>query len=433
MPDPIDPDKLQSVSEAVQVLQKTIDEVKEGLPSAEQQALFEKIEPTFAAFDKLGEKMTQSEKDALELKGEMADLKETLEEKDASAATMSAEIETLQADVARRQSDRKEDPKAFKKGDEWKAFNKWAREGVEAMGSELKAGTLRTDVNVTGGFLTGVEFEAELTRIVTELNNMRGLARVTSIAGPEIEVPVRTTLPVAVYKGQTEDTSKTSSNFETNTIRPIRVSLQTGATQQALSHTEYDLDSEMSRDAGLAFAVAEGVGNVTGSGSGEPQGFLDASAGVTLFPSTATLSGTIDGDDLMKLMGEIKDGYEPTMVMNRRTLAKLRTLRAGSGFAADDGKGNYLWDPALNGPATGELAGMPYSIMPAMPDLSADSKSVAIGDWFRSFRIVDTLGLMMVRDPFTEAGQNIVVLTWHRFNTSQVIIAEGIRILTSKS
>ena len=84
--------------------------------------------------------------------------------------------------------------------------------------------------------------------------------------------------------------------------------------------------------------------------------------------------------------------------MNRATEAECRKLR--------DNQGNYLVTQNT-GNITGvplgsfNLFGFPIVNFEDMPDLAADSFSIAFGDFGQGYQVVDRQGIRILRDPFS--------------------------------
>ena len=107
------------------------------------------------------------------------------------------------------------------------------------------------------------------------------------------------------------------------------------------------------------------------------------------FPSTNP------SDVLVDLIYALKAGYRQNavFVMNRKTQAQVRKFK--------DGQGNYLWQPPAV--AGGRASLMSFDVVEAedMPDVAANSLSVAFGDFRRGYLVVDRQGVTVLRDPFT--------------------------------
>ncbi len=66
-----------------------------------------------------------------------------------------------------------------------------------------------------------------------------------------------------------------------------------------------------------------------------------------------------------------------------------------------DTSGQYLWQPGLQSGEPQTLMGRPIERMEDMPDVAANSLSVAFGDWHQAYAIVDRIGIRVLRDPFS--------------------------------
>lgn len=106
-------------------------------------------------------------------------------------------------------------------------------------------------------------------------------------------------------------------------------------------------------------------------------------------------------------------------MMNRKTLAEVRKLK--------DGDNNYLWQPNFEAKQGGLLLG--YSVTEAedMPDIEADSFSIAFGDFNAGYQIVDRMGVRILRDAFT-AKPYVKFYTTKRVG-GDVINFEAIKLL----
>ena len=75
--------------------------------------------------------------------------------------------------------------------------------------------------------------------------------------------------------------------------------------------------------------------------------------------------------------------------MNRRTVSAVRKFK--------DGEGNYIWSPAGQPGQTSSLLGYPVTEIETMPDVAANSFSVAFGDFAKGYLIVDRAGVQVPR------------------------------------
>lgn len=391
---------MNDVVESVKTLRE---EFAKGSPDQEKIA---KIEKGLETFEEKSQALIATQKatdqKALEL-----------EEK---ASGFEEQIKALEIEVARGGTSGA--VKDYHDSPEYKALQQFTATG-SFDDAEQKA-LLRTDSDTSGGFLVPLEMDNSITKEITEISAIRSVARVRTIAAKSLEIPGRSSIPVATYEGEAEAGDDSTSNYRNETLTTFRQTFTSPITMDMLMDAAFNMESEIMSDASEAFALGEGAGFVNGNGNKTPKGFLQDSR---ITGRNSSTSGTIDADDVILISGELKVGYSPTYIFNRRTLAFLRTLKATDG--------NFLWQPGLNGVVANTINGFPYLIAEDMPDIAANSKSIAFGDFLRGYTIVDRTGLSVVRDEFTMKKQAIVEFTMNRWNTGQVTLPEAIKVITT--
>ena len=309
--------------------------------------------------------------------------------------------------------------KNYKDSEEFKALEVFVKEGSMAITPEMKA-NLRTDSDVQGGFLVAVEMDNVITKKITEISPIRSIARVRTLASKSLSVPVRDTIPKAAYEGEAETGTDDTSTYANETLTAFRQTVTIPITQDMLMDAAFDMEAEIMTDGGESFAQGEGEGFVVGTGFKQPSGFTIDSR-VVANARTSAVSSTINFDDMMNLTGDLKTGYNPVYVFNRRTLAFLRTLKGGDGHP--------LWQPGMNGIVVNTINGFPYIIAEDMPDIASATIPVAFGDFTRGYTIVDRTGMGVIRDELTLKKKAIVEFTLQRWNTGQVTLPEAIKLL----
>lgn len=324
-------------------------------------------------------------------------------------------FEALELEIARSGGAAKSD---YRESDNYKALQGFVIKGSD-IDQEMKA-LLRTDSDTAGGYLVMGEMDNEITKGITEISDIRSIARVRSISSKSLEMPIRKGILVATFEGEGESDDDSVSNYGNETVTPYRQSVTIPITMDQLQDSNFNMEAEIFSDAGEAFAVGEGIGHVSGSGVKAPEGFL-THADLVAGARVGTASGTVGADDVILMTGDLKTGYKPVYVMNRRTLATLRTLKATDN--------SYLWQPGMNGVVASTLNGHPYILANAMPDLAANSLSIAFGDFRRGYTIVDRTGVSVTRDDVTKKKQAIVEFTVRRWTTGMVVLPEAIKLL----
>ena len=420
---------IQEIGTAVNLLR---DEVKSLRPDPEKLARINVLLDEHE--EKVSQPLTLATQLAAKNEAEIVDLKTDLEAKGVEAGEARTRVDALELQLARTGGSIRIEN--FKDSEEYKALNDYCRHGLGNMTSEQKQ-LLRTDSGVEGGFLLSpTELDSSITKIITEIDGIRSIARVRTISSKSMEVPIRNVIPVAVYEGEQETGTDDVSTYASETLTPFRQTFTSPITVDMLMDSAFDMEAEIASDAAEAFAFGEGAAFVNGTGFKEPEGFLTNATIIAGEREGAAGGAKLHAQDVILLTGDLKFGYNPVYVLNRRTLADLRSLRADSGQAADDGKGQFLWNPGIMDPlAAGAVGnntinGFPYVLANSMPDAdTATNRPIAFGDFRRGYTIVDRTGMSVIRDEFTLKKRAIVEFTMNRWNTGQVTLAEAITIL----
>jgi HK97 family phage major capsid protein len=154
------------------------------------------------------------------------------------------------------------------------------------------------------------------------------------------------------------------------------------------------------------FATQEGTAFVTGDGNNKPKGFLSyntvvnssynwGNIGYIESGSTGAFPTTNPSDVLVDLIYAVNSGYRQNavFVMNRKTQSAIRKFK--------DTTGNYLWQPPTLAGGKASLMTFPVIEAEDMPDIAANSLSIAFGDFYRGYLVVDRAGVTILRDPYT--------------------------------
>lgn len=416
MPDPI------SAQEALQI----VGEIRKDLEGVRDAALLPeektRINKALDEFEDHRQKLVLERKARENVEATLVEVKAELEQRKAEGAKaveLKARVEELAGIVAQRAAMQGGDgTKAWKDSPEYKALHVWARDPREFTAEHKNL--LRTDIDTAGGFLVPTELDTELRKKIVELDPVRSICRVRSMAVKTMEIAIRNTIPVAYYEGEAEAAQKDKSTYSNVSVTAHRQAITLPVTVDQLMNAAFDVESEMGADAALAFATGEGNNFVNGDGVKKPEGFMQHSAIVA-----STQLGTHDNiaADLIKITGTLKIGYDPMFAMHRTTLANLRGQR--------DTNGQFLWSPGMNGPVQNTIAGYGYILLASMsPYITIGGKPFAFGDFRRGFEVYDRTGMGVIRDDVTRKDEAIVEFAFRRWNTSKVILPEAITIHT---
>jgi HK97 family phage major capsid protein len=289
-------------------------------------------------------------------------------------------------------------------GEEKAAWDGYLRAG-QSHGLELKAG-LSTASN-SAGYVVPAETERAIERRLMAGSPMREIATVKTIANGLYRKPVSTAGVVAGWVAETAARPETDpATLALLDFPAADLYASPAATQALLDDALINLDEWLAAEVEDAFAAQETTAFVSGDGTNKPKGFLSyttvADAGQTwgqigyvASGAAGAFAGTSPADKLLDLIYAPKAQYRPNgrFVMNRKTVSAVRKFK--------DADGNYIWSPAPRAGETASLLGYPVTEIETMPDIAANSLSVAFGDFQRGYLIVDRAGVRVLRDPYS--------------------------------
>jgi HK97 family phage major capsid protein len=288
---------------------------------------------------------------------------------------------------------------------EKKAFDRYMRKG-DASALESKA-ALAEGTNTEGGYVVPLEIAGTIDRILAKASPIRALATVQQISSSVYRKPITTVEAASGWVGETDSVSQTAApTISAIDFPAMELYAMPAATQPLLDDAQVDMDAWLANEVQIVFAEQEGAAFVNGTGSSQPTGFLsytnvaDASwswgnLGYIASGAAGAFADTDPTDALINLAYAPKQGYRAngTWVMNRKTESVVRKFK--------DGDDNYVWAPGAGAGQPATLLGYPVAEAEDMPDIAANSYSVAFGDFRRGYLVVDRVGIRILRDPYS--------------------------------
>jgi len=290
--------------------------------------------------------------------------------------------------------------------EEKSAFDGYIRSGV---GLEVKAGL--SSAADSGGYVVPAQTERTIERRLMAGSPMREISTVRTVATGVFRKPVSTAGVASGWVAETAARPETDpATLALLEFPAADLYANPAATQSLLDDALVDLDEWLAAEVEDAFAAQETQAFVNGDGVNKPRGFLSyttvaeashvwgqigyvASGAAGAFTATSATSNPTD--KLIDLIYAPKAQYRPNgrFVMNRRTVSTVRKFK--------DVDGNYIWSPATRAGETASLLGYPVTEIETMPDVVANSLSIAFGDFQRGYLIVDRAGVRVLRDPYS--------------------------------
>lgn len=287
------------------------------------------------------------------------------------------------------------------------AFVDYMRSGDASGLKGLEQKALSAGVPTDGGVLVTPPVEREILHRMSMASPIRSLATVQSISTATFKKAFSTTGPGAGWIGEAAARPQTTSQVIADMNFPtMELYAMPAATQTLLDDAAVNVEQWIADEVQVVFAEQEATAFVNGDGVTRPMGFMTPAKvaqaswtwgklGYLVTGTSAAFNPTAPSDSLVDLIYATKPGYRQnaTFVMNRRTQAAIRKIKATTG--------EYLWQPPaiLGQPAS--LMNFPLVEAEDMPDIAADSFAVAFGNFARAYLIVDRIGIRILRDPFS--------------------------------
>lgn len=274
---------------------------------------------------------------------------------------------------------------------------------------EAKAMTAQSDPD--GGFLTSTDMDTAIDRVAKAEMTFAALATERTIGKASYKKLVKTRGVAGGREGESEDSGENNApQYSEIEIFPIRYHAEPWVPNDLLDDSDYDLEADLTDEAGITFAELEGSDFIIGSGVKSARGILAypmvANAswawGKVGFISTgvsADFAATNKADKIIELQHSLRQRYRPgaSFLTNDQTLAVMRQFKDGSGSY-------YLWNPDPAKGPSGTFLGSLVNVDDYMPAMAANSFSLLYGDWKRSYTVVRRRGVALIRDNITKKG-----------------------------
>jgi HK97 family phage major capsid protein len=287
------------------------------------------------------------------------------------------------------------------------AFEAYVREGEAGGLRALEAKAMSIGSNADGGYLVPPEIETTIGQRLAVISPIRSIASVRTISSNVYKKPFMTAGPAVGWVGETDArTQTTSPTLDELSFPAMELYAMPAATATLLEDSAVNIDQWLAQEVEQVFAAQEGTAFVSGDGSNKPTGFLSyttvdndswswGNIGTIATGVSADFPSSDPSDVLVDLIYAVNAGYRQNgmFVMNRKTQSAIRKFK--------DAGGDYLWQPPTSVGSKASLMTFPVIEAEDMPDIAANSLSIAFGDFNRGYLVVDRAGVTVLRDPYT--------------------------------
>ncbi|HGY4915013.1 TPA: phage major capsid protein [Citrobacter freundii] len=359
----------------------------------------QELQAKFDAFKEKNDKRLEAvEQEKGKLAGEVETLNGKLSELDELKSALEEELKQVKRPAGGPQSKAASEHKT--------AFIGFMRKGKDDGLRELERKALQVGVDEDGGYAVPEELDRTILNLLKDEVVMRQEATTITVGGANYKKLVNLGGTASGWVGETDARPETDAS-KLGQIDPFMGEIYGNpqATQTMLDDAFFNVEDWINSELAIEFAEQEEIAFTSGNGTKKPKGFLAYAS--TLDPDKTRAFGTLQhilsgaaagvtADAIIKLVYTLRKVHRngAKFMMNNNSLFAIRILK--------DSEGNYLWRPGLELGQPSSLAGYGVAENEQMPDIAADAKAIAFGNFKRGYTIVDRIGTRILRDPYTK-------------------------------
>jgi HK97 family phage major capsid protein len=281
-------------------------------------------------------------------------------------------------------------------------------DGYLRRGAEVELKSFTGSVLADGGYAIPKEIDETIDSTLKGISPIRSIANVVQVGSAGYRKLV-TQNGVASGWAAEIDQRPITGTPAFNEIVPSFGDLYANpaASQAMLDDAAFDVEGWLAGEIATEFAKAEGSAFVSGNGTNKPKGFLQSPTGTAsdntrafgtlqyIATGAAGAFATNPENKLVDLVHSLRAPYRrgASWVMNASTLASIRKFK--------DSTGAFIWQAGMVSGQPDTLLGYPVVEAEDMPDIAANSLSVAFGNFKAGYLIAERAETSIIRDPFT--------------------------------
>ncbi len=286
-------------------------------------------------------------------------------------------------------------------------FSEYIRKGSETF---LKK-SLSENTGKDGEYFLPSVITSQVYNRMNFLSPMRTISRIMTVSTNYVDMLVDSKNPDAGWSTRDgQDIGETDSP-QINKIKiPVHeIYAKPKASQRLLDDSQINVEEWLINKISEKFAMLEDDAFINGDGADKPKGFLkyeseeaeEREFGKLQHFCSGANGAFIDDKTAVNTLIDIACSLKPIYVknakwiMSRSALAEIRKLKNKDGMS--------LWQPSFSESTPSTLLGYQVIIDDNMPALKfgTESISVAFGDFYSGYQIVDRQGFKVLRDPYT--------------------------------
>ncbi|MBV9529243.1 phage major capsid protein [Sphingomonas sp.] len=348
-------------------------------------------------------------------------------------AELKAELETLKAKISSGVIAAQRPALDGVKSAEASGFvDQYLRRGIES-GLETKA--VGSSSDAIGGYAVPREIDQVIGDTLKAVSPIRAIANVVQVGSAGYRKLIAVGGTPSGWVGFEGARPETGTPTFTEVVPPSGdLYANPAASQQMLDDAAFDVEAWLANEIAAEFARAEGAAYVNGTGVGQPLGFLASPVATTAdgvrpmgtlqtigTGNAGAFPASNPADKLIDLVQTLRSPYRQgaVFVMNSATAAAVRKFKTADGA--------FMFQPSLAAGQPATLLGYPLIEAEDMPDISANSLSIAFGNFKAGYVIAERNATTILRDPYTHKPYVHFYAT--KRVGGQVVNSEAIKLL----
>ena len=242
--------------------------------------------------------------------------------------------------------------------------------------------TLSTLTTGAGGNLAPTDFYDQLIAHLIEVSGVMqaGPSVLNTAGGETLQIPKTTAHSTAASAAQAGSIPTSDPAFGLATLSSYKYGILLQVARELIDDSGVDLMGYLAMQAGRAIGNKFGSDLVTGTGTGQPTGFLgSATVGVT--GTTTGVSGAPTYGNLVDLEYSVIAPYRQSRscywIAQDKTIGGFRKIV--------DSNGRPIWEPSMVLGSPDLLLGKPLVADPFMPAVATGATPIAFGDFSQFF------------------------------------------------
>lgn len=368
---------------------------EDGLISAEDTAIYEKMEADVVALGKEVDRLERQQALDLELSKPMS-----------TPITGKPSAPSCEVKTGRASAEYKD---AF-----WKAMKNKSTFDVQ------NALTIGTDSE--GGYLVPDEFEKTLIDSLADENIIRTLANVITTSFGDKKIPVSASHGTAAWTDEGEAYNESDDSFGIVTLGAHKLTTMIKVSEELINDSVFNLETYIAKEFARRIAASEEEAFIAGNGTGRPTGLLiTGETGITTVSAAALVA-----DEIIDLYHALREQYRKRAVFitNDDTVKAIRKLK--------DGEGQYLWRPSITEGSPDTILGRPIKTSAFMPTIAAGAKTIVFGD-YSYYWIADRQGRSFQRLNELYAATGQVGFKASQRVDGKLVLTEAVKVLRQKA